>query len=229
MSPKSTRFEMRLPDETLKHIDDWRNNQIDVPSKAEAIRRLIDFSLATASPNNVALSDGERLILWNQTEIMKRMGGEFDTSLDLIRGVITGGHNWALKWEMQGIFHGEEDSPRTVNEVVDILETWTIIEATYGTLSATDKKQLNEQLEPWQREPEFGGFDGNNESGHLSVAKFLIETMGRFGNFKGRELNSHMPTVDDNLAIAQAFKPMRRKLMGGGLMIADLVTLLKRR
>ena len=39
------RFEMRVEDETLSRIDDWRRKQSDMPSRAEAARRLISVGL----------------------------------------------------------------------------------------------------------------------------------------------------------------------------------------
>ncbi len=39
--PKSERFEMRLSVEELAQIDDLRRKEVDVPPRAEMIRRLI--------------------------------------------------------------------------------------------------------------------------------------------------------------------------------------------
>ena len=45
MSPKSERFEMRLELEAVAAIDEWRRKQPDLPSRAEAVRRLIELGL----------------------------------------------------------------------------------------------------------------------------------------------------------------------------------------
>jgi metal-responsive CopG/Arc/MetJ family transcriptional regulator len=45
MDDKSERFEMRVPSSFLKSIDDWRRKQEDLPSRAEAIRRLVEEAL----------------------------------------------------------------------------------------------------------------------------------------------------------------------------------------
>jgi len=39
---------MRVTAEFLNAVDDWRNKQPDSPSRAEAIRRLVETSLAAA-------------------------------------------------------------------------------------------------------------------------------------------------------------------------------------
>ena len=38
-------FQMRATDEFLRRIDDWRRQQPELPSRAEAIRRLIEAGL----------------------------------------------------------------------------------------------------------------------------------------------------------------------------------------
>lgn len=45
MPPKTERFEMRLELEMIERIDNWRRKQSDLPTRAEAIRRLVDFGL----------------------------------------------------------------------------------------------------------------------------------------------------------------------------------------
>jgi uncharacterized protein len=45
----SERFEMRLSVELLRRIDEWRRAQSDLPSRAEAIRRLIELGLKAAA------------------------------------------------------------------------------------------------------------------------------------------------------------------------------------
>jgi hypothetical protein len=38
-------FQMRVNDEWLKALDDWRRQQPDIPSRAEAVRRLVEKGL----------------------------------------------------------------------------------------------------------------------------------------------------------------------------------------
>lgn len=44
--PKSGRFEMVTPPGWMERIDAWRRDQPDLPTRAEAIRRLVDKGLA---------------------------------------------------------------------------------------------------------------------------------------------------------------------------------------
>lgn len=45
---KESRLEMRVDTSWLKRIDDWRRQQDEIPSRAEALRRLTDIGLRQA-------------------------------------------------------------------------------------------------------------------------------------------------------------------------------------
>ncbi|MFK8034852.1 MAG: hypothetical protein AB8B94_11965 [Hyphomicrobiales bacterium] len=42
---KDKTFQMRVSEEFLKKIDDWRRQQPEIPSRSEAIRILVDEAL----------------------------------------------------------------------------------------------------------------------------------------------------------------------------------------
>lgn len=43
-------FHMRLSSRFIHEVDDWRRNQPDLPSRAEAIRRLVALALKAEKP-----------------------------------------------------------------------------------------------------------------------------------------------------------------------------------
>jgi hypothetical protein len=43
--PKDSTLQMRVSKDFLKSIDDWRRKQADLPSRAAAIRRLVELGL----------------------------------------------------------------------------------------------------------------------------------------------------------------------------------------
>jgi hypothetical protein len=47
---KLNRFEMRADNSFLKSVDEWRRRQPDLPSRAEAIRRLVEQALSRPKP-----------------------------------------------------------------------------------------------------------------------------------------------------------------------------------
>ena len=47
-------FQMRTTDEFLRRIDDWRRLQEDLPSRAEAMRRLVELGMDAPSHREAA-------------------------------------------------------------------------------------------------------------------------------------------------------------------------------
>ena len=45
MNEQTERFEMRVTKSFLKSVDDWRRRQEDLPTRAEAIRRLVEAGI----------------------------------------------------------------------------------------------------------------------------------------------------------------------------------------
>lgn len=47
-------FQMRVSEQFLRMVDDWRRTQLDLPSRAEAIRRLVELGAkGSKKPNAV--------------------------------------------------------------------------------------------------------------------------------------------------------------------------------
>jgi len=45
-NPKTNRLDLRFPDDLIRGIDEWRRHQLDIPPRAEAIRRLVEIGLS---------------------------------------------------------------------------------------------------------------------------------------------------------------------------------------
>ena len=231
MPAMTERFEMRLDQDLLSRIDAWMRSQPEVSTKAEAIRRLIEAGLWTPSEPvpQIQISDGERLVLHMLCDLFKHLEVRSEVDPKFVKEVLFGGHNWALRWQYSGIFHGHVDKRRTVSEVGNILDMWSSIESGFTALSKPDKERLKEEAQLFGEDPRFPGFDGNNESDYFSIARFMIEEMGRFESFKGRELNAHMPTLDIHFRMLAVFEPMKQTLTGGKLSVTQLIELFKER
>lgn len=220
MQLKTERFEMRLDPGTLEKLDAWRKHQADIPSRAEAVRRLMETGLSETESSPLKLSDGEKLIVLMLCEIYKHheIDGEIDPSF--VKEALLGGHYWALGWQHPFLFDMEADNRETVHEVVDVLNVWWFLEQSYARLSEKDKDRVRKETEPFD-DVVFQGFDGNEEPEYLSIAEFLINKMNRFADFKGRYLNSHMPSIERHRRMVRAFKPIKPYLGGGNLLSAE--------
>jgi uncharacterized protein YfbU (UPF0304 family) len=214
-----------LEPDILDRIDNWRSDQSGVPNRSEAARQLIELGLERAS--EVRLTAGEKLIITMLSDLLKAHKVDSEVDPKFIMSAIYGGHYWALNWELSGLFHDHEDRKQVVSFVVNVLDMWDFIEAGYSRLSEGDKLRVETEATPFGKHVSFRGFDGNNETTYMSVARFLIGDMGRFQRFKGRDLNSHMPMIDGYQRMFRAFEPMRAVLMGGELNATQIIQLLQ--
>lgn len=212
MPPKSERFEMRLDATLLDRLDQWTADNGGM-SRAEAVRELILLGLDRSHRHGIHFSDGEKLIIAMLSDLQKEKSKR-EISVDEVMDAIYGGHLWALKWEMQGLFHDHVDAPGAVSLVVDTLDMWSFIEEAVESFSAVERKKLVAEVGPTGRDPKFFGFDGNNESEYLGIASHLVNRMDRFQRFKGRDLNSHMPVVARYARMTRQFQPLRASLGG---------------
>lgn len=227
MQAKTERFEMRFDQGTLDEVDAWRARQEDLPSRAEAVRRLVEEGLAVGSGNPLRFGDGEKLTLFMLCEIYKHLKIKSEIDPAFLEAALGGGHYWGLGWKYPGIFHGHEDSQRVVNEVVKMLDMWDIIEISYRKLAKKDKDRIAKEAKPFGNDVKFRGFGGNRETEHMSVAMFLINDLDRFAAFKGRDINSHLPSIDAYRRMYRVFEPIRPSLVGATLTASQIIKFLQ--
>jgi uncharacterized protein len=228
MTPKTERFEMRLDPVLLDRVDDWRGTQSDFPSRAEAIRRLIEAGVTERPKEKFRPTHAERLIIWLLTELLKNQKGQAD-SMELIQDALMGGHFWYfgdMGYSM--LMHDDIDKPSSLSLVINTLDMWSFIENACRKFTATDRKLLESEVGYAGKDPKFLGFDGNHETEYMSIARFLVEKMGRFTNFKGRDFNSHMPLVGRYSRMCARFDEIRPDLTGRELSVEEVISLLKR-
>ncbi len=223
---KTERFEMRLDVHSLQRIDAWRSKQQNQPSRAEAMRRLVDAGLASLGSDDVRITHGEKLILMMLRDLYKHYEVDGEIEPDFVSTVLGGGHYWGLEWEYSGLFHDHVDKKHVVYEVCDVLEMWSRIEFGYSKLPDKGKKEIEIRGGPLGQHVKFPGFDGNNEGEHYSIARFLINDLDRFQGFKDHDLNSHCPLLRNYRRMWQIYEPMRESLIGRHLSSSEIVELL---
>lgn len=175
------------------------------------------------------LSDGEKLIILMLTEIYGKLQVHGETDPDFLRSAIFNDHLWGIRWKYSGIPFEPADDPPVVREVVDILDMWAFIEHAYSKLDEEQKLALTRNAAPFGENPRFYGFDGNNETEHMSVAMFLVNQLDRFQEFKGRSFNCHHPSLENHRRMLAIFEPLRGTLVNGPLALEQLTSVLRAR
>jgi hypothetical protein len=141
--------------------------------------------------------------------------GLADVDTNLLRSAIHTENTWALDWEMPGVVGSEsEPTPPPVRDVVNYLDMWSFLEEAYNSFDASEKERVAQEAQPFGKHVRFPGFDGNNESNAISIARILVNDMGRFSRFKGRDLNSHAPLLSSYARMYNVFEPIRASLTG---------------
>lgn len=229
MAPKAERLELRMDEGQLTRIDDWAGEQTENLTRAEAIRRLIEIGLSTKSKKVVNFSDGEKMLILMMGDLYEKLQiKDAEMEPKFLADVIYGGHYWAPKWEMNGVFHGHSDDPAELKHVVNVLDMWSFMEEAYETFSADEKALIIQEVGTWANNVVFPGFDGNEEGSQMQIASFLVEKMNRFTRFKGRSMNSHTLTFKRYSDMYRVFEPIRTTLVGKRLSVQQLIALLKR-
>lgn len=173
------------------------------------------------------LSEGEKLILIMLSEIHEKL--KIDDGIDpkLVRDAIYGEYTWALAWQYPGLVGGGENkTPPVVSKVLDILEMWELLEHSYNQLQSADKAKVKADTTPSGYDVRFRGFDGNNETEYMATAGVLINHLDRFSIFKGRDLNSHMPSLETYGRMLEVFLPIRRSHSLGMLNAEQIIEIL---
>lgn len=174
------------------------------------------------------LDPAQRLMLVMLADISKKLEIDDGISPSVIERAIASDNTWALDWEYSGVLGYEADpTPRHVRQTSNILDMWHLLEISYKKLSNDEKRQLEESVGVFGKDVEFSGFDGNNETEHFGAAGLMIDTLGRFQHFKGRDLNSHCPTVASNLRALSVFDEIRASVFNRTLTHHEMTRILK--
>lgn len=225
---KTKRFEMRLDSELLNRVEQWRREQSNLPSQAEAMRQLLEIALAkTQRAEELILNKPNRLIISLLLKILRNLPNNNDEKVnaEFLEAALEGGHFWLIEEKLSDVFDIEPSDPQDVAFVKEVLDMWFFIERSYAKLSDDEKEKLAENAAYMGKNPRFPGFDGNHEPNFLRIANFLVEDMGLFEDFQKRGLNSHSERASLYARMLKVFQPIRNKLVGRQLNIDELTKL----
>lgn len=128
----------------------------------------------------------DRLFLYNQYEILKKLNSEESKKYEVMQAIVANGfkHNYG---ELITGFVNE--MPESISQFVfDVLQMYRVLNASLCELSPEQKRKIN------VKDITYAGFDGNEESSYYTYANFVLKDLGRFEEIynDGKvELNSH--------------------------------------
>jgi hypothetical protein len=139
----------------------------------------------------------ERLILYNQYKILEKLDSREGEAYARCATILERGYTR----EYSDLFDwmSEELDERVSEEVIEILSMFRALTDAYRNLA--DKSGMDE------RDINFRGFDGNDESKHFGYASFIIRDKAHFRESRnaGDDLNSHSGTLDRYRSMLRAW------------------------
>lgn len=170
----------------------------------------------------MTLSDGEKLILLMLCDLHKGLKiKNAEMEPDFVQETILNDHLWGFRWKYHGVPLSRQPDPPVVKEVADVLDMWWLLEVGYKRLKPVERAGVDKAV---GGKVKFPGFDGNNETEHLSVARYFVDQLGRWEHFKNRDLNSHAPLLQSYKRMLQEWAPVRAALGNGN---ADAQTIIR--
>lgn len=154
------------------------------------------------------LNEKERLILYNQYEILKLLNEDKyeKRQCEINQKILVQG----FKNQYQELINGfEEEVSETVSQFVwDVLNLHRRLLFSYHALSDEEKHKID------VRSIKYNGFDGNEEGEYYSFANFILKDLRLFEEIydEGKaELNSHSNMLDTYEAMVDEWKATGKK------------------
>ncbi|WP_238902660.1 YfbU family protein [Clostridium sp. YIM B02506] len=150
------------------------------------------------------LSKKERLILWNQYEILKALYPENKDVYDVEQKIVLSGYKHNYDELISGMF---DETPEDVSKfVIDVFSMFRSLIGSYKNLKREEKEEIkNEKIL-------FKGYDGNDELDYYDYSKFFLDDFDKFGEIKAMkdfEYNSHCAMVGRYSEMLRKWKEVR--------------------
>lgn len=153
-------------------------------------------------------TDAERLILANQYRILAHLEPNRADAYECAERMLLEGHTWALEALGEIELPQPQVSEEVVRFVFDVLDMYRVLNMA-AQHHGIDADSLPDGA------ARFEGFDGNNETDHLAVAKVLQATGNRWTESLGNgDLNSHRPCLQMYERMLGVWRSVRSKCAG---------------
>ncbi len=141
------------------------------------------------------IRDSEKLILMMLCDLHSHLKVQSDLDPEFIKSAILEDQTWAFPWKYGALNLTDNPSPQ-VKHVCKHLDMFSTLKTSYEQLSKTEKDRIKSEAAPFGNNVDFSGYDGNNESEYMGIARFLTEKLNRYTNIKNEAVkNSHAPLI----------------------------------
>lgn len=154
----------------------------------------------------------QRLIVGLLCDIHQKLEIKDSFDTEMISDAINTGNEWAIDLQY-GDNLGSEITDQRFKFVSDVLNMCAIVEHSYLELD-NEGRAIVAAGTRYNPDAVFVGFDGNNETGYMSAARFYVRKLNRFEQFADRDFNSHAPLVDAYGRMLRVFNELHDPVNG---------------
>lgn len=140
------------------------------------------------------ITDSEKLILLMLSDLHE-VAGLDKVNTKFLRSAISTNNTWAINWEMPDLGMDLSDTPVEAIDIVNYMHMWGVIEDAWHSIPESRKESMIEKIQ-LGKFLKFPGFHSHQEEKYYRIAKLFVDDMGRFERYKGRDLNSHVPMLE---------------------------------
>lgn len=169
----------------------------------------------------------QRLIVGLLCDIHQKLEIRNSFDPEMINDAIQTGNEWAIDVRY-GDYLGSKIADSRFDFIGDVLSMCETIESSYESLSPEGKEEVQTGT-IFDVSRAFVGFDGNNETGYMSATRFMVNELELFGYFKGREFNSHAPSIDMYRRMLETFNRICDPYIHQGLSVNQLIEIMNER
>ena len=152
------------------------------------------------------MTKAERLIVLMLCDLYKSPGEDKMFNPKLIEYAVAQGQLWALSWEYGDLLNADSTTRKQVDLTADIMTMWQVIEA---FMSRFTSDQRNEVVVATGRRLDRIKFKGFYEEPYRSISSFMLEELGRWPQFAGRDYSKMFPVLEADLRMLVKYKQMR--------------------
>jgi uncharacterized protein YfbU (UPF0304 family) len=146
------------------------------------------------------ISNTDRLILWNQYEILKALYPKNADMFEEKQQILANGYE-VFYAEIRNHLTLDPMTKAASNFVMEVLDMYRALEAFYSASGKPAGSSFDH----------FSGFDGNNENAEHAFANFLFDVQGKWVESSKHPRNSHTPMISTYAKMVDEWKRSNRQ------------------
>ena len=152
------------------------------------------------------MTKAERLIVLMLCDLYKSPGEDKIFNPKLVEYAIAQGQLWALSWEYGDLLSAPSPTKEQVDLVAEVMTMWQVIEAFMSRFTPEEREEIASATDHSLDLLKFQGF---YEEPYRSIFSFMLEELGQWSNFAGRDYSKMLPVLGADLRMLAKYKEIR--------------------